>query len=104
MRCSRWPAPVSENCRTVADAIAAEVADITAELRRIDQRLAALNWETVPARRTGTLDWSDFCFGNPVEQSHGDGPRQLVGEGVDEQRRGWGRLPGTITRSMTDGQ
>ena len=102
------PPPTAD---TVEDAIAAEVEMVEIELRRIDQRLAALNWGPAPAHRTGTLTWCDFALGLPVEHDDGDAVarqvlqhkrqalvlelerlrRRLVGEGGREQRRGrWG--------------
>ena len=110
MRCCWRPAPVAENTRTLEDAIAAEVAAITDEMHRIDQRLAALNWGPALAHRTGGESWADFCFGRPVEQDDGGQVarevlrhkrlslqhqlerlrQRLVGQGSSERRGRWG--------------
>lgn len=44
-------------------AIQQEIADITADLRRVDSRIAALIW-SAPSRPkySGNLSWGDFCF------------------------------------------
>ena len=66
---------------TVEDAIAAEVAEVEAELRRIDSRLATLTWGGGYARpRRGNESWSDVSFKTAAarDDDGGDLPRQVL--------------------------